>query len=263
MRKLSNAVLVSLLASIPVAVGCSSDTPAASGTGSGGKSGGTTGTGGTSSSTEQGVVLNVNATGGYDTDMTLGVMGAWYPYGDSTACVAAGHAAADCSMIMTPPAAGFAGVTGNKLCTSGTAAKVLNGTDGMPDYTNMWGTGIGLDLNNSGGANGKMPYNATGKVTGVAFEIDTPPLAGLRVELPTPATTNGAAYWGGKSSNTSPVVAGHNSFKWADVTGPMYATNPPAFDPTMILSIQFHVPTNTSAVAPFNYCISNLKLLTN
>lgn len=260
--KVSQIVRLALFASLPVFASCSSDpaTPAVGGTG------GTSGGGGSGGgATEQGVTLAVNATGGIDMDATLGIQGAWYAYGDMVDCAAAGHDPATCSMITMPagPTYAFSGVTGNKLCTTGTAAKVLNGTSGAADYTSMFGTGIGLDLNNAGGANGKMPYNATGKVTGISFDIDMVPLGGLRVELPTPATTQGAAYWGGKANNTSPVKAGHNSFKWADVTGPMYLATPPAFDPTMILSVQFHIPTNTSAAIPFSYCVSNLKLLTN
>ena len=56
---------------------------------------------------------------------------------------------------------------------------------GLPDYANITGAGIGLDLNNSGGA---VPvrgvFNATTKgVTGVAFDLEIVALPGLRVEL--------------------------------------------------------------------------------
>ena len=43
----------------------------------------------------------------------------------------------------------------------------------------------------------------------------------------------------------------------------MYLTSPTAFDPTKILSVQFHVVTNTSSTIPFNYCISKVKALHN
>ena len=38
------------------------------------------------------------------------------------------------------------------MCTSGTVAKVLDivGMAGMPDYSKMWGAGIGVDFNHEG-----------------------------------------------------------------------------------------------------------------
>jgi hypothetical protein len=164
---------------------------------------------------------------------------------------------------------GFAN-TGGSMCTTGTAAKVLDipGMTGMPDYSNMWGAGIGVDLNASGGDNSvKMPYNATmNGVTGISFKIDTPPLGGFRVEFPIPATEGGSAgsdYWGADSSYpSSPVAAGVNVIHWADVKSPAAATaSPIAFDPMAILSIQFHVPSSTSSATPYMFCISELTFL--
>ena len=43
----------------------------------------------------------------------------------------------------------------------------------------------------------------------------------------------------------------------------MDLANAPLFDATKILSIQFHVVTNTMSAVPFNYCISNLRALTD
>jgi hypothetical protein len=47
------------------------------------------------------------------------------------------------------------------------------------------------------------------------------------------------------------------------VGGPMYLTPHMPFDKTKILSMQFHVVTNTSSSIPFTYCISNLQALTD
>jgi hypothetical protein len=206
----------------------------------------------------------------------LGVQGPWYAYADgmggdgSTAtgiCEArGGHVAAACSQVATPAVGSFPNV-GGKMCTSGTAAMIIAGAGGLPDYANITGAGIGLDLNNSGGA---VPvrgvFNATTKgVTGVAFDLQIVALPGLRVEFPTPATdvsSTGAAYWGANAAfPSSPAVAGSNVIRWADVRIPAAAA--PAFDPTMIESILFHVPTTIAAPGPYSFCISNLKLLTN
>ena len=59
----------------------------------------------------------------------------------------------------------------------------------------------------------------------------------------------------------SPVKMGHNEILWTKVTGPFYDTVAPPFDPTTILSIQFHVPTSTGAAAAYMFCISNLSAI--
>ena len=210
-----------------------------------------------------------------------GVQGAWYSYGDwyggsdpamptpgGGDCAVKGmYPEASCSSITSPvPGAVFTN-TGGKMCTMGTAAKVLD-----MNYSAIWGTGIGFDTNNGGADVGgtKSPWDATANgITGLAFEIDTPPTGGqMRVEFPTsatPGTTDiNAAYWGGATANLSPFTKGGKySFHWKDVGGPMYLMAPAVFDPTKILSVQFHVVTNTSSAIPFSYCISNVYALTD
>jgi hypothetical protein len=137
----------------------------------------------------------------------------------------------------------------------------------MADYTAMWGAGIGLDLNNGGGANAVALYGilTAAGVLGFAFDIDAVPLTGIRVEFPTPNTgTTAAIYKPGDSTTNfaSPLVAGHNEIRWADIMAPSYVTTPPAFDPTMIVSVQFHVPTSTSASANYMFCIDNFSVIT-
>jgi len=270
MKQLANCLSLVLLGSVAIAAGCSSSSPA---NGDGGSNMGGAGGG----STSKLVQLLPDATGyvgAASSGMTM-IQGAWYAYGDgigadgTTAtgdCELQGmHAVSDCSIINHPAFGSFPNPVPGKMCTDGTAAKVLNQTAiAMPDYTWMWGAGIGLDLNNPGGDAGamKMPYNATmNGVIGMAFDIDSVPLAGLRVELPTKTQTGTqAAFWGGDQM-LSPVKLGHNEFKWADVKGPFYAMNPPIFDPTTILSIQFHIPTSTGAAAAYMFCISNLSAI--
>jgi hypothetical protein len=205
----------------------------------------------------------------------LGVQGPWYAYSDGVGfdgssatgiCEArGGHPPAACSSIITPAVGSFPNV-GGKMCTSGTAAMVIAGASGLPDYANITGAGIGLDLNNSGGAVPvRGPFNALGKgVTGLAFDLEFVALPGLRVEFPalaTDGTASGAAYWGANPSfANSPVVAGTNVLRWADVG--IAGAAPPAFDPTMIESVLFHVPTTITSTGPFSFCVSNLRLLT-
>jgi hypothetical protein len=254
-----------LLASVAVAAGCSSTSAQSPSDGGGG------------SAAVVGTPLPPDSTGwvdGMGTGTTM-IQGAWYGYGDSTGpdgttasgdCEKlGGHAVAECSMIITPPFGSFPNTAG-KMCTKGVAAKVLP-MAGMTagDYTNMWGAGIALDLNNTGGDAGvKSPYNANANhVTGFGFTIDKVPLAGIRVELPTAATGSSSAFWGGSMNAPSPLHAGRNEFRWIDVSGPFYLTSPPPFDPTTIMSLQFHVATGTGSESPYEFCISDLTALTN
>ena len=175
MKHLLNVFSLLLVGSLAVVTGCSS-------TGDSPKDGGgaSTGAGGAS-----GIPLTPDSTGWVDRTVTGTAMiqGAWYAYGDGIGpdgtaamgdCVKLGmHQPAECSSIMTPSFGAFPNTAG-KLCTKGVAAKVISLVGGtMPDYNNIWGAGIGLDLNNSGGDAGvKMPYNATmNGVTAVIFAL--------------------------------------------------------------------------------------------
>ena len=246
-------------------------------------SAGTTSAGG-GSATGSEVALASDPTGYVDLP-TLGIMGAWYSYGDGIGsdgktatgnCEAKGmHMVSECSNITTPTFGSFANMN-SSMCTAGTVAKVINlvGMTGCPatstacDYSNIFGAGIGLDLNNAGGdaGTGKMPYDAAAAgVIGFAFDIDTVPLAGIRVEFPTPATTDTSGIWkpaGSAANYVSPVKAGHNVILFTDITQPDYVKPPMAFDPKSILSVQFHVPTATSGSAMYSFCISNFSAVT-
>jgi hypothetical protein len=47
------------------------------------------------------------------------------------------------------------------------------------------------------------------------------------------------------------------------VGGPFYLPNAPSFAPNLLESVVFHVVSNTGGPVPFNFCISNMTLLTN
>jgi hypothetical protein len=244
-----------------------------SGSSSGGSSGSSSGSSGLTS-----VPLTPSGTG-YVDDANLGIVGSWYAYGDCWGtdgappgdCESKGmHATNACSSITSPtPSAGAdgGGATGfppnamGALCLTGTAAQVVGNP---PDYSNMFGIGIGLDFNNMGG--NKQPYDATShKVVGFEFDISGLPAAPgtVRVEFPFPGTdTSGDSY-----SETATSGTTHMQIKFADANfGPSFTppmgTTEPKFDPSMVESIQFHVVTVTSASIPVtNLCVSNLAAL--
>jgi len=302
--------LLSSLCAVTVALaGCGSS----SGGGSTG-GGGASASGGAGGASATDYVTMPSATGFVDhTENMFGIQGAWYPYGDQygpppggAKCTNIGKhmggttaPPAECSIIDRPdavtPNAPFNN-TGGMMCTSGTAAQILPCTAGLVssgcptfDYSNMWGAGIGFNLNQDkmedGGA--KHTWNPdTYGVKGIAFDIDMVPLTKLRIEfamqLPagtvaadgtTPILTtddhpDGAPYWGASSAfPPSPVVPGHNVIHWAEVKSPYQTMGAPAathynFDRTQILAVQFHALPAKTARGAYSFCIHNLTLLT-
>jgi hypothetical protein len=187
------------------------------------------------------------------------------------------HMASACSSITFPPPASasdagdggysssFTQQVSGTMCLSGTAAKVISS-----DYTNIFGIGIGLDLNNQNGV--KMPYNATANhVVGFSFKIAGIPTGGsVRVELPIPATDPTGDAWaltvmsdGAYTVDLSTAAGDLHALK-PSFTPPM-GTTEPAFDATKVESVQFHVPTNTSAAITIpdsnRLCVSNFQAI--
>jgi hypothetical protein len=281
----------------------------------GGKTGGSTGTGGSGAGGGGGnsipippgyLPLPSNPTG-FVEDTTTGVTGAWYAYGDgvgSGASVALGADNGDsdcvkkgmfspsaCSQIDTP-AAGQpfppADVATSAMCTSGTAAVVLN-KGSAADYTDLWGAGIGLDFNNPGGDAGVKGYLDLSAYKGIYFQFyafpasTTPPISNgagppsmaMRVNFPNQTQhMTDSPYWMGAMKSSSPLTspAGavtENTVLWTDVGGPAYLSgqNPPVdltlypFSVNAVQAIQFQVFTNTTSATPYSFCVANLALI--
>ena len=159
------------------------------------------------------------------------------------------------------------------FCFSGTGATVITRDGASPDYADIYGIGMGLDFNNVDGV--KSPYDPLAHtVIGVRFTVTSlgafPP---IRVEFPTTDTDN----VGGSDDpyDFSPPGPGEYSVYWEDLANPYppvvgtnvsylppAGTTQPVFNPVGLLSIQFHVPTNTAgSVAVTNLCVSNLSML--
>jgi hypothetical protein len=204
-----------------------------------------------------------------------------------------GFPISDCSSITSPlPPAPFvagsdaglppgyangfpaANASDQKYCLSGTGALVITEDGGAgPDYADIYGIGIGFDFNNVDGV--KNPYNAPAEdVIGVQFTLASRgvfPM--LRVEFPTTETvgaggtndpydvtpTGPGVYevlWQSLEKPYPPVVGENISYS------PPAGTTQPMFNPSHLLSIQFHVPTNTTASIPVDHlCVSKLSAI--
>lgn len=240
--------------------------------------GGTTGAAGTNAPAEPGVPLVANGDGRLEPN-AAGALGGWWSIGDYFGvdgtpgggdCPAAGFPASACSTLTTPtPGMPFRpDPSGRGMCTSGTSAQVLVGSDGTPAWAAIWGNIVAFSLATPDpdpmAAVGTYDAPAHG-VTGFAFDIDAPPVGGhVRVMFATPGTENHAAYWSGAVSDVSPVSGpGHYEMRWPEVGGPIWFAGPPAFDPTQIEWIAFHVVSTVGEPVPFAFCISNPVLLRN
>jgi hypothetical protein len=238
---------------------------------------GTPGTGGSPGAGDGGGIpagtqLTFNATGFVPMSATnYGVVGSFYKYGDGLGsnamppgkCQLAGHT--NCSTINIT----FDAVA-QKICATGTIVVVE-----AADYGNMFGSAIGFELNNAGAeaGTGKMPYNATTNgVTGVGFTLTGVYGSTFRIEFPAvgqDGSGNGAEDSRFFTVGTSVPIstAGAVVAKFATATVE-YNTTPPQTAPVkgdQLLGFQWHVATNGSMTAPFDFdfCISNIHLLTN
>ena len=195
------------------------------------------------------------------------IQGLWFAAADSSGptgppgeCQKGGHPDADCSVITEPSGMTFLIPPTQDLgiCTSGIVAK------GADPYDGIWGAMIGFLLNVTDPPEQRSdPYDADRYgVTGFAFDIDSEPAPGeLRVTLETEETPGSGASWGGASADWSPVHAGHNEFKWADVGGPYFTPNPPRLDTTKLTQIGFNVLPSNAHAASYRFCIKNLTAL--
>ena len=238
--------------------------------------------------------------------MTSGVIGPWYAYGDGVGPNAnlnttdaansdcqspskGGFPASACTQIaFPPPGQPFppSDPATSKMCTDGVAAMVM-GKGGSPDYTDLWGGGISLDLNNPGGDAGVKGDIDLSNYKGVSFDFSSftgadplggtsngagPAVASMRVNFPfTGEHGTDSPYWMGATKASSPLtpVPMHVEVLWTDVGGPYYLTQQsPAvdtskypFDPKHVQSIQFQVFTATDGTKPYSFCVANLALI--
>jgi hypothetical protein len=291
-NKLSLIALFGFSSLALVAVGCGSSS---SSSGTGGTSGGSGGTSGA------GTPVVANPDGFVPLDMTnnpSGIEGAWFIYGDG---ISTGSTTGDCenkgmfpssacSTVMTVPAPPAGTTTfpqdpAGTFCITGTAQTVMNGptggpSAGKPDYSDIFGIGMGLDFNNPGAPAMKAAFNMTDPahhITTFSFDLSGVPTGAgaLRVEFPTgpmPAGTDGDgfdSYYAVKAIknghfDVSMAHAGATGDTNSDL-GLSFAAPTgmpaPVFDPSIVEGVQFHIVTGTAGpVTVTDFCVSNITV---
>jgi hypothetical protein len=199
----------------------------------------------TGTSAGNSVPLTVDPTGWVDKGgNTVGIQGPWYSYDDCT------NSPMACTMNHTPGMGAFMNM-GGKMCTSGTTIAVK----AEADFSKEWGAGIALDLNNSGGMNAmKMPFDANAAhVIGFSMNI-TGTAPGLRINITSVAAGDNAHFANG--------VVGANTVLLSKVTQGSWVTTKAPLDPTMLLAIQFQIPTVMNTAVDFNFCVDSLSAIT-
>jgi hypothetical protein len=226
-------------------------------------SGGSAGSGG-SGPVAEGVPLPI-LDGWVDAKEAIGIEGAIFAYGDPTS-----------KMGMTEK------FLGAEACIAGTAAKVdtmstactsMMFTPPATDcYGEYWGAAIGLNLNQPidmttmKGVDPPLTFDAGAKaITGFAFEIDgitVPTSLRFKVENATGEFCNIGA--------VKSVLKGANSFKFSELHTKCWEKketammNPTAeTGKTNLIKIAWQVVTNTTSSVPFDYCVKNVRALTN
>jgi hypothetical protein len=216
---------------------------------------------------------------------TLGMVGAWYAFGDNWGtngqppgnCETVGKFPTTACSVITSPApsvappdagpeasvSGFPSTATNEFCLSGYAAKVIDNEAGMPDYSDIFGIGFGVNFKDPNGM--VMPYNAmTNNIVGFSFNITgTAAVGGVRVSVPMVTDTPADEPY-----NTAIMTDGPTTILFSQLVVTTYTApaGNPTFDPTMIQNIQWQIISNTTATnppgepdaGPATVCISNL-----
>jgi hypothetical protein len=142
--------------------------------------------------------------------------------------------------------------TDGSLCISGTVGQVMM-VGGMPDYTDYWGAGIGLNLNQAMGTNSPVMSDT---LTGTSITVSTtavPSCTTARIVI----DQNGATpdYCAPLISGTATDISTFNTECWMPGSGDN-ATAPVA---SQALKIQF--VTNTTSSCDFtDFCITGISL---
>ena len=211
--------------------------------GSGGSSpgsGGAVGSGGVSGSGCPGVAIVPDSKGLVAAGTnSLGIHGSWFEYSD---CVDLGGK--NCSTVITPPTASFPNV-GGKMCTSGMTSMA----------SGAWGAGIALEVNDGPP---QLPYDTTSHgVKGFCFQLSgaTIPSTSIRVAFPTKNNPDNSYF-------SAVSTTGSHTVLFSDTAQGSWVTTRSAFEPTMVMLVQFQIPSSTTSPVPWDFCVEGFTAIT-
>jgi hypothetical protein len=127
----------------------------------------------------------------------------------------------------------------------------------MPAYALQWGALLGFELAGTGAADGTSgPYDAGGfGIRGFMFDISGSPPPTIRVSFLTEQTVNSAHF----VEVTLPAPS--QAVLFSDALQGSWVTMPVPLDTSALTAVTFQVYTNTTAPKPFDFCISNARIL--
>lgn len=194
-------------------------------------------------------------------DNDYGIQGSWF---FETDCVDATPRTLPCTVpdpaLAGPDAQLGWSVTAEKVCAKGIASQVINDPmTGMPAYQVQWGARLGFELNGTGAAV-RQPYDAIARgIRGFTFDIvtqSTPPQpADLRVSFVATPTTADPHFV------TALLPTANRTFLFSDALQGSWVTAPVSLDMTELTAITFQIYTNATAPKPFDFCISNVRVV--
>lgn len=152
----------------------------------------------------------------------IGIQGAFYTYGDGTSTI-------------TPESFSAAG---EEICVTGNVAATA---------TDIWGAGVGFNLNQAEGSDDTNPWNATAAgITGIKFTLSALPAGGL---LRLIYASGGADYC------VEVTAAGEQTVLFSETTADCWEAGGDPPDVTTLESVKWQVAAVTDSYA-FDFCIS-------
>jgi len=191
----------------------------------------------------------------------FGIKGTWFIETDCDDATTAGLPCTvmDNSLIGPDAQAGWT-TTADSVCAKGVATQVINDPmNGMPAYSLQWGFQLGFELNGTS-AGTPQAYDAVMHgLRGFVFDITTnnfaPPT--LRVNI---ATAGTAATFSEHFVELS-LPALQQVILLDDALQGSWVINQIPLDKRALTVVTFHVYTNVTASKPFDFCISNARVI--
>jgi hypothetical protein len=195
-------------------------------------------------------------------DGRFGIEGHWHAFHDSPTTEdgqpetpARDHTLPDLELLGPDSQPGWS-TSSTQICMKGIATKVTVGSDVDAAFTAQYGAGIGFDLNHG------LPYDAEVRgIVGFMFDVregsvgaPTPPT--LRASIELPSVDVGTSYF-----MDLLVPAVDQTLTFSEVEQGSWVGEPTIFTADALIGVTIQVTTNTQAPKPYDFCVSNFRVL--